>query len=146
MSGDIGVMPNVTLFIQLVLFLAFVFVMNVLFVKPYSKVVEEREDTIRRNLKRAESLRAEAKNYTEEAQKILDSARTEINALMEEAKKEANKIKSEILDKAEEEAQREIETKTAEIRKSLEEEKSKLEGAVKEVAQAIVKRILGEAA
>ncbi|MDQ7082621.1 MAG: hypothetical protein Q9N34_06480 [Aquificota bacterium] len=40
---DIGVVPNVTLFLQAVLFLAFVFIVNLLFVKPYTRAMEERK-------------------------------------------------------------------------------------------------------
>ena len=143
---DIGVVPNVTLFIQVVLFLAFIFLINQIYVKPYAGVIEERESIVRKNLEEANRLREEARGYIEEAKEILDKARTEANQILESAKKEASKIKMDILDRAEKEAQEEIAKKTEEIRTSLEEEKKKLEEAIKDIASGIVKKILGEAA
>ncbi|EDP76526.1 ATP synthase F0 subunit B [Hydrogenivirga sp. 128-5-R1-1] len=143
---DIGVIPNATLWIQAILFLAFVLLMNFIYVKPYSAVIEGREELVRKNLETASRLREEAKTYVEEARGIIDKARSEANAILEEAKKEAAKVKTEILDKAEKEAQAEVEVKVKEIRESLEEEKKKLEEAVRDIANSIVKKILGEAA
>ena len=143
---DIGVIPNVTLFIQAALFLAFVLVVNLLYVKPYTRVIEEREALVKENLNKANIYREEASGLIEEAREILEKARSEANAILEEAKKEAGKIRAEIIEKAEKEAQEEIEQKVKEIKASLEEEKRKLEAAVKDLAESIVKKILGEAA
>ncbi len=143
---DVGVIPNFTLFIQAALFLLFVLVLNLIYVKPYSRVIEERERIVKRNLEEASSLREEAKNHLKKAEEILESARASANSVLESAKKEAAKIKSEILEKAEAEAEAEAARRVQEIRASLEEEKKKLDRAVRELAQSIVRKILGEAA
>ncbi len=143
---DVGVIPNITLLIQAALFLAFVFIVNLLYVKPYSRVIEERERIVEENLKRASALREEAKGYVKSAEEILESARSEANAILESAKKEASRIKGEILERAEAEAQEEITRRVEEIRGSLEEEKRKLDRAVREIAESIVRKIVGEAA
>ena len=143
---DVGVIPNFTLFIQAALFLFFVLVLNLIYVKPYSRVIEERERIVKRNLEEASSLREEAKNHLKKAEEILESARASANSVLESARKEAAKIKSEILEKAEAEAEAEAARRVQEIRASLEEEKKKLDRAVRELAQSIVRKILGEAA
>ncbi len=143
---DVGVIPNFTLFIQAALFLLFVLILNLIYVKPYSRVIEERERIVKRNLEEASSLREEAKNHLKKAEEILESARASANSVLESAKKEAAKIKSEILEKAEAEAEAEAARRVQEIRASLEEEKKKLDRAVRELAQSIVRKILGEAA
>ncbi len=143
---DVGVIPNFTLFIQAALFLLFVLILNLIYVKPYSRVIEERERIVKRNLEEASSLREEAKNHLKKAEEILESARASANSVLESAKKEAAKIKSEILEKAEAEAEAEVARRVQEIRASLEEEKKKLDRAVRELAQSIVRKILGEAA
>ncbi len=143
---DVGVIPNFTLFIQAALFLLFVLILNLIYVKPYSRVIEERERIVKRNLEEASSLREEAKNHLKKAEEILESARASANSVLESAKKEAAKIKSEILEKAEAEAEAEATRRVQEIRASLEEEKKKLDRAVRELAQSIVRKILGEAA
>jgi len=143
---DVGVIPNFTLFVQAALFLLFVLLLNFIYVKPYSRIIEERERIVKRNLEEASSLREEAKNHLKKAEEILESARTSANSILESAKKEAAKIKNEILEKAEAEAEAETARRVQEIRVSLEEEKKKLDHAVRELAQSIVKKILGEAA
>ena len=50
------------------------------------------------------------------------------------------------MEKAEAEAEAEVARRVQEIRASLEEEKKKLDRAVRELAQSIVRKILGEAA
>ncbi len=143
---DVGVIPNATFFIQGVIFLAFVFLINQIYVKPYMGVSQGREKLVNENLEKAQKLREEAKAYLEEAHGILEEARREANSILEEAKKEATKLRNEIIDKAEQEAQQEIAKSVQEIKESLETEKKKMEGAIREIAQTIVRKIIGEAA
>ncbi len=143
---DIGVVPNHTLLIQAVLFLAFVVVVNFVLVKPYVGAIQRREQMRDENLTSARKLREEAEGYLAQAKEILDRARAESAEILESARKEAGKIRAEILSSAEEEAQREIAEKTQEIRKLLEEEKQKLEISVRDLARALVRKITGVAA
>lgn len=138
--------PNFTLFVQAGLFLAFVFLVNYLFVKPYTKVIEEREDITERNLQEAMKLKDQATQLLSEASKILEEGRIESNAILEQARKEAERIKAEILQKVEAETQQEILRAVEEIRKALEEEKAKLEGKVEEIAKLIRDKLLEDAA
>ena len=138
--------PNFTLFVQAGLFLAFVFLVNYLFVKPYTKVIEEREDITERNLQEAMKLKDQAVQLLSEASKILEEGRIESNAILEQARKEAERIKAEILQKVEAETQQEILRAVEEIRKALEEEKAKLEGKVEEIAKLIRDKLLEDAA
>ncbi len=143
---DVGVIPNVTLFIQMALFLIFVFLVSVIFVKPYTLAIGERENITRDNYERAKKLRSEVEKINEEIERLLEEARSEVARIMEEAKKEANRIRAEIISKAEEKVNEEVSKSIEEIRRSLEEEKKKMDKAVKDIADEIVKRILGEVA
>ncbi|MGC8853067.1 MAG: ATP synthase F0 subunit B [Hydrogenobacter sp.] len=138
--------PNFTLFVQAGLFLVFVFLVNHFFVKPYTKVIEEREDITERNLQEAIKLKDQAVQLLSEASKILEEGRIESNAILEQARKEAERIKAEILQKVEAETQQEILRAVEEIRKALEEEKAKLEGKVEEIAKLIRDKLLEDAA
>jgi len=63
---DIGVIPNATLFIQAILFLAFVILVSFIYVRPYSSVIEDREELVKKNLETASRLREEARAHVEE--------------------------------------------------------------------------------
>ena len=138
--------PNITLLIQLILFLLFVALVRTFLVKPYSRVIEEREAIIQKNTEQALKLRNEAQKYIEEANSILERGRRESNEILQQAKREAEKLRAEILAKVELETQEEIAKAVEEIRNSLQVEKKKLEERIKEVAELITKKVLEEAA
>ncbi|MCS6958256.1 MAG: ATP synthase F0 subunit B [Aquificaceae bacterium] len=138
--------PNLTLFLQAILFLIFVALVSKLLVKPYSQVIEEREALTKKNMEEALKLKEEAQRYLEEARVILEKGGRESGQILEQAKREGERIRSELLLRVERETQEEIEKSVEEIRKSLEEEKRKLEERVRELAELIKQRVLEEAA
>ncbi|MCS6957332.1 MAG: ATP synthase F0 subunit B [Aquificaceae bacterium] len=138
--------PNITLLIQLILFLVFVALVRTFLVKPYSNIIEEREAIVQKNTEQALKLRNEAQKYVEEANSILERGRRESNEILQQARREAEKLRVEMLAKVELETQEEIAKAVEEIRKSLQVEKKKLEERIKEVAELITKKVLEEAA
>ena len=60
---DIGVLLNHTLVIQALLFLVFLFIVNLIYVKPYSKTVDQRNARILELNREAEKFREEAARY-----------------------------------------------------------------------------------
>lgn len=138
--------PNITLFIQAILFLVFTAIIRSILVKPYSQVIEERERLTQKNTEETIKLREEAQRYFQEAQSILEKGRRESNQILDQARKEAEKLKVEILAKVEQETQEEIAKAVEEIRKSLEEEKRKFDEKVGEIAELITSKVLEEAA
>lgn len=138
--------PNITLFIQAILFLVFTAIVRSILVKPYSQVIEERERLTQKNTEEAIRLREEAQMYFQEAQSILEKGRRESNQILEQARREAERLRAEILSRVEQETQEEISRAVEEIRKSLEEEKRKLDERVREIAELITSRVLEEAA
>ncbi|MCS7278213.1 MAG: ATP synthase F0 subunit B [Aquificaceae bacterium] len=138
--------PNITLLIQLILFLVFVALVRTFLVKPYSNIIEEREAIVQKNTEQALKLRNEAQKYVEEANSILERGRRESNEILQQARREAEKLRVEMLAKVELETQEEIAKAVEEIRNSLQVEKKKLEERIKEVAELITKKVLEEAA
>ena len=143
---DIGVMPNATIIVQLAVFTISLLILNNVYVKPYSDVIESRDELIRRNLREAEKLKGEAQKYLDEATKILEEAKMKADSIIESARKEAEARAKELIEETEKQAEEEIKKAVAEIRKNLEEEKKKLEKSVAGIAKSIVKKILREAA
>ncbi|MEZ0361121.1 MAG: ATP synthase F0 subunit B [Hydrogenobacter sp.] len=138
--------PNFTLLLQAGLFLIFMLLVNYILVRPYTRVILERESVTEKNLEEAKKIREEATKLLSEATKILEEGRRESNAILDRSRKEAEKLKVEILQRVERETQEEILKAVEEIRRSLEEEKRKLEERIVEIAKLIRDKLLEEAA
>jgi F-type H+-transporting ATPase subunit b len=66
--------PNITLFVQAFLFLIFLFIIRQVLVKPYSAVIEERENITAKNYEEAKKLQEEASKFFELAKEELEKA------------------------------------------------------------------------
>jgi F0F1-type ATP synthase, subunit b len=82
---SIGVIPNETLFVEIVLFLVFVAVVNYMVLKPYLGIAKERQDQADKTLKEAQALAKEREMLLKEAQEILEKAKKEAQQILEEA-------------------------------------------------------------
>ncbi|AAC07477.1 ATP synthase F0 subunit B [Aquifex aeolicus] len=143
---DIGVMPNATILVQLFIFVIFLMIITNIYVKPYTAVIESREELIKKNLSEAQKLREETQTYLTQAKEVLEDAKKRADQIIENARREAEAQARSIIEQTEKQTEEEIKKAVEEIRTSLEEEKKKLEKSVKEIAQEIVKKILREAA
>ncbi|RMH80383.1 MAG: F0F1 ATP synthase subunit B [Acidobacteria bacterium] len=138
--------PNATLLIQAVLFLVFVALLRWVLIKPYTQVIEERENLINKNFEESLVLKEEAQKLLTQAKEILEKGRIESNQILEQARREAEKYKAELLSKVELEAQQEVSKAVEEIRNSLQEEKRKLDERIREIGELIASKVIEEAA
>jgi len=138
----VGVIPDVTLFVQLILFLIFMFVMKKIFFDPYLEIYEEREHTVSSLLEEAQKNNEEVQKILEEVDKLLSAAKSEAQKVVEESKKETNELVASIIKSATEEAEKLIEEEKEKIAKTVEEEKAKLDKYIEELAKEIVEKIL----
>jgi F-type H+-transporting ATPase subunit b len=102
----VGVIPDITLFVQLILFLIFMFAMKKIFFDPYLSVYEERENFVNALLKEAEENNKKTQEILEEVEKKLKEAKAEAQKIMEEAKTETNQLVTNIIKSATEEAEK----------------------------------------
>jgi len=102
-------------------FLILVFVLGKFAWKPLIKVLEEREQNIRRTIDDAASTRQAAEGLKAQFEAELNSARIKTNAMISEAQVDAQKIRDKIVHEAEEQSQRLIE----QTRRQMEQEKEK---------------------
>ncbi len=134
---------NATFIISLISFLMFVFIMNKIFYAPITKIVNEREEKIRKYYESAE-------NYNNDADSILKDRDDKLaNAEQEARKTIANKIeeynnksKDETTIAAQESAQKIKEQKELLYQEKISTE-SELKSKVVELAQSISSKILG---
>jgi len=106
-------------------------VVAIFFWKPITKILEERRNQIDKDLKDAETAKANAIEIEANLQKELADAKAKIKEMIDTAEKEANIRKESIISAAKEEAKRRLEN----VEVELEEEKKSME---KEIRKEIV--------
>lgn len=103
--------------------------------KPVTKIMQEREDQIQRDLDNAKKEREEAAAIKEDIDKRLASADSDADAIIATAKKRADKQSAEIIAEAEQEAQELL----SDARKTIEREREDaVEAAREEIADLAV--------
>jgi F-type H+-transporting ATPase subunit b len=136
---------NFTLFIQLINFLALLFILNAILYKPIMAKMREREAQIRKDREKAleleENVRLQESQHQEALTKARQTAAQEKAALIAEAKKEENAI----LEKARAEASRIVDDMKAAIQTEANEVRKTLKAQMTPLAESITEKILGRA-
>jgi len=132
--------------VQAINFLVFMFLINKFLFQPLLRLMEEREKELEVHYSEIESLKAKAQSLLEEVEKLLAEARAKAKEIIDEAVREAKKEKDRILSEAHQEAAAKIESAKQEIWSAFEVEKAKLEKEAEQIAEEIVRKILGKAA
>ncbi|MBI5249002.1 MAG: ATP synthase F0 subunit B [Desulfomonile tiedjei] len=136
---------NFTLFIQLINFLALLFILNAILYKPILAKMREREAQIRKDREKAleleENVRLQENQHQEALAKARQTAAQEKAALIAEAKKK----ESAILDKARTEASRIVDDMKAAIQAEASEVRKTLKAQMTPLAESITEKILGRA-
>jgi F-type H+-transporting ATPase subunit b len=137
----VGINLDQTLFIQLGLFLVFMFVMKKIYFDPYLQAFEERETTVKNLLKEAEVNNQQAQEILKEVDVILSKVKEESKKILEESSRETNQMVAQIIRKAQEEAEKEIEDAKKDIERVVEIEMKTLDVAIEKVAEKIVDKL-----
>jgi F-type H+-transporting ATPase subunit b len=136
---------NFTLFIQLINFLALLFILNAILYKPIMAKMREREAQIKKDREKAleleENVRLQEGQHQEALTKARQTAAQEKAALIAEAKKEENAI----LEKARAEASRIVDDMKAAIQTEANEVRKTLKAQMTPLAESITEKILGRA-
>ena len=136
-------LPNATLFIQMGLFLFFIFITNRFLLRPYSKLTYEREEQSEgargESLKLKEQSRKLQEDYTAkmiEAQKLM-------GIQLSEMKRNISRDQLSVVDKFRSECHEELRKTQEKIRILLAQEKASVDQEAKKMGQDIVKFLLG---
>jgi F-type H+-transporting ATPase subunit b len=124
-------------------FLLLVVIMNVVFYKPLTRVIEERSDYIRSNEQGAAERLAKAEQLAEQYEQELASTRREAQAVIESAQADAQKIATGEINKAQEEARSQREQAQAEIEQQKQEAMRSLEQQVDSLSRQLLEKLLG---
>jgi F-type H+-transporting ATPase subunit b len=137
----VGISLDYTLFIQLGLFLVFMFVMKKVYFDPYLQAFEERETTVKKLLEEAEVNNRQAQEILKEVDAILSKVKEESKKILDESSKETNQIVADIIRKAQKEAEKEIEEAKKDIDRVAEIEIKALDTTIEKIAEKIVDKL-----
>ncbi|NES17611.1 MAG: F0F1 ATP synthase subunit B' [Symploca sp. SIO3E6] len=134
---------DATLPLMAVQFLLLAAVLNAIFYKPLTKVIEERASYIRTNETEARERLSKAEELANQYEQQLGEARRQSQAIIESAQAEAKKIAAQKIAEAEQEAQAQREQAQREIEEQKQQAMSSLEQQVDALTRQILEKLLG---
>jgi F-type H+-transporting ATPase subunit b len=124
-------------------FLLLAALLNAIFYKPLTKVLDDRDNYIRTNTLDAKERLVKAERLTQEYEQQLAAARRQSQATIEAAQVEAKKITAQKIAEAQQEAQQERERAAIEIEQQKQEAMRSLEQRVDALSRQILEKLLG---
>lgn len=146
LAADDLLSVNKTVFIQIILFLAAIFILNSLVFKPFIQLIDRRHKLTRGAIEEAEELERKVKEIIEEYDQKLSEARTVAQEERNKILREAESVSSGIITKAREDANVVLEEAKVRLEAEAKEMKEKLKGDVDLLAKDIASKILGKEA
>jgi F-type H+-transporting ATPase subunit b len=134
---------NATLPLMALQFLLLAALLNVIFYKPLTKVLDDRDNYIRTNNLEARERLAKAERLTKEYEQQLASARKQSQVTIETAQIEAKKITAQKIAEAQKEAQAQREQAAREIEQQKQAAMLTLEQQVDALSRQILEKLLG---
>ncbi|MFE1745130.1 F0F1 ATP synthase subunit B' [Coleofasciculus sp. H7-2] len=135
---------DATLPLMAVQFLLLAAVLNVVFYKPLTKALDERDDYIRTNEMGARERLAKAEQLAKQYEQQLADTRRQSQALIANAQADAQKIGAQKIAEAQQEAVAKREQASQEIGQQKQEALQSLETQVDELSRQILEKILGQ--
>ena len=129
--------------IQLVSFFVLAYLLNRLLFEPFGRLLEEREQRTAGDQDLAASGREEAQRMNERYEQELKASRAQAQVAAEEVRSQARVDEAAILEKAREEAASNLAVLRKEVWQSRDEARSSLKSQSEEMANEMVKAVLG---
>ena len=133
---------DATLPLMAVQFLLLAALLNAIFYKPLTKVLDERDNYVRTNKLEAQERLTKTEQLTNQYKQQLAEARKQSQAVIVSAQTEAQKIAAEKVAEAQKEAQSQREQAQQEIDQQKQEAMSSLEQQVDALSQQIIEKLL----
>ncbi|NJM71443.1 MAG: F0F1 ATP synthase subunit B' [Scytonema sp. RU_4_4] len=134
---------DATLPLMAVQFLLLAALLNVIFYKPLTKVLDDRDNYIRANSLEARERLAKAERLTKEYEQQLADARRQSQAIVTAAQAEAQKTTAQKIAEAQKEAQVQREQAGLEIEQQKQEALRSLDQQVDALSRQILEKLLG---
>jgi F-type H+-transporting ATPase subunit b len=136
---------DATLPLMALQFLLLAALLNAIFYKPMTKVLDDRANYVRTNNLDARDRLAKAESLTKEYEQQLASARRQSQVTIETAQNEAKKITAQKIAQAQQEAQVQREQAAKEIEQQKQAAMATLETQVNALSNQILEKLLGSA-
>lgn len=136
---------DATLVLQIVQFFVLMFVLNMLFYRPISRVVEERSEYIRSNATSAQRRLDEARELAERYNQELQSTRLEAQMVISRAEAEAQKMRTQQIGAAQGEAMARVEAARGELETQKQAALVSLEREIDALSSQLTAKLLGTA-
>jgi len=134
---------NATLPIMAVQFVVFVALLNVIFFKPLTKAIDDRDDYVREQIIGSKERLEKAELIVKEYEQELAAARKATQNVLATAQSGANKIRKERIDAAIAEAQSKVAAAKAEIDKQKQDATASLDAEVESLSRQVLEKLLG---
>jgi F-type H+-transporting ATPase subunit b len=134
---------NATLPIMAVQFVVFVALLNVIFFKPLTKAIDDRDDYVREQIIGSKERLEKAELIVKEYEQELAAARKSTQNVLATAQSGANKIRKERIDEAIAEAQTKVAAAKAEIDKQKQDATASLDTEVESLSRQVLEKLLG---
>ncbi len=134
---------NATLPIMAVQFVVFVALLNVIFFKPLTKAIDDRDDYVRSQIIGSKERLEKAELVVKEYEQELATARKATQNVLATAQSGANKIRKERIDAAIAEAQAKVATAKSEIEKQKQDATASLDAEVDSLSRQVLEKLLG---
>lgn len=134
---------DATLPLMAVQFLVLVALLNVLFYKPLTRVLDERDDYVRKNLNEAKENAKKSEELAQKFEAQLKDARRESQEIIAQAQAEAQEEASKNIAQAQQEVQAQREKATAEIEAQKKEALQSLESQVDTLSHQVLEKLVG---
>ena len=133
---------DATLPLMVLQFLLLMLILNIIFYKPISKVLDMRDEYIRNSLTTASAYLVQANELTEKYEQQLSIARKEAQKIIRSSQQEAQDIVSKDIKVAQQEAQQLVENASFQLNKQKEEAIKTLKNQVDILSQKIQSKLL----
>ncbi len=134
---------NATLPIMAVQFVVFVALLNVIFFKPLTKAIDDRDDYVREQIVGAKERLEKSEIVVKQYEQELSAARKATQTVLATAQSGANKIRNERIGAAMVEAQAKVATAKAEIDKQKQDATASLDAEVESLSRQVLEKLLG---
>lgn len=134
---------DATLPMMAIQFLILTVVLNVVFYKPLTKVIDERADYIRNHQNQARDRLSKAEHLAKQYEQELAEARKKSQATIAAAQAEAQKTASEQIAEAQREAQAQLQQAQQELDQQKQEALRSSETQVNDLSRQILEKLLG---
>ena len=144
MGHEPVLVPDMTLFIQLAIFLASYFVLRSLLFRPYIELLHERREKTLGMKEKAQSDQASAEKHKAEYEEFMRVERKKIAEFTEAERRKIGDEEKKIIDAARAAAAKQQQAVSATLAAEYEKTRAELKGRVPEYASLLASKILGK--